>query len=81
MSWENILKEGKKGMRQWEDPNSPVAIQREKTYQERVEARESLQEDLENVKAELEALDYSNWNADEMKALSNALGKVSVLLQ
>ena len=35
MSWEKVLKEGKKGMRQWEDPNSPVAIEREKTYSAR----------------------------------------------
>tara|TARA_R100000234_G_C4932372_1_gene149080 strand:+ start:118 stop:435 length:318 start_codon:yes stop_codon:yes gene_type:complete len=71
----------KKRMGQREDPDSPVAIQREKTYQEREEAREFLLEDLENVMAELETLDIDNMNADEMKELSKALGKVSVLLQ
>lgn len=50
-------------------------------WKEREEAREFLQEDLENVLAELETLDIDNMNADDMKELSKALGKVSVLLQ
>ena len=52
-----------------------------KENQKQEEAKKFLLEDLENVLAELETLDIDNMDVDDMKALSNALGKVSVLLQ
>jgi|GEM_PF-5365892 len=76
MSWEDILKERKKRGGQSEDPDSPVAIEREKTYQERYtkEIKLQLEADKKSIVKRIDiVLNYlDQYNEEQLKNLQKA---------
>lgn len=88
MSWENIVKYGPGYIPQGASDEETRLQMEFQDDDRREQAREFLKEDMANVIHELEErqelmaeTDLGGMTADEMEKLSEALGKVSVLLQ
>ena len=84
MSWENIVKYGPGYIPQGASDEETRLQMEFQDDDRREQAREFLKEDMANVIHELKerySLNMSGMTANEMEKLSEALGKVSVLLQ